>query len=332
MHRLEKFHHHPGAHCGSTALADVARFHGQALSEPLCLGIGEGLGFAVAEGAADAPSRLVMGRNSDMEARFFENLGVAFEWEKDADDARAWQHAKDRVDAGTPALLRTDLRYLPYYKSKTHFTGHVVVLAGYDEGRGVAYLADTQFPGLQEAPLPALEKARTSRHGMAPLRNHAFPVAPFTLPRDRGGLYRRAIASQARKMRDGRDLGLAKTGTLGMRHLADTFPAWAEVSDWQWCARFAYQFIEKRGTGGGNFRRLYAEFLAQAAPHAPGLDLLGRAVQMMEIAEGWSALARALKAVSEARAPDGFQEAGRMMSEIADREDAFFTWAAAIAP
>ena len=36
-----------------------------------------------------------------------------------------------------------------------------------------------------------------------------------------------------------------------------------EIEDWQWSARFCYQVIERRGTGGGNFRLMYSRFLAE---------------------------------------------------------------------
>jgi hypothetical protein len=36
---------------------------------------------------------------------------------------------------------------------------------------------------------------------------------------------------------------------------------WKDFNDWQWACRFAYQVIEKRGTGGGGFRLMYADFL-----------------------------------------------------------------------
>ena len=41
-----------------------------------------------------------------------------------------------------------------------------------------------------------------------------------------------------------------------------------QVEDWQWCARFGYQVIERRGTGGGNFRLMYSRFLAEVGHDA----------------------------------------------------------------
>ncbi|MDP3937464.1 MAG: BtrH N-terminal domain-containing protein [Deltaproteobacteria bacterium] len=329
---LQDFRHTPGAHCGSTALADVARFHGLAFTEPQCFGIGEGLGLAVVEESGGSPSHLLMGRSRTLERRFFENLGVPFGWVKEADDARAWEAARAAVDANIPLLLRTDLHYLHYYKSKTHFTGHVVVLGGYDEERGEALLADTQFPGLQSVQVADLARARTSSHGMQPLRNHAFPVERLPAPPDLAPVLRRAIAAQAREMLDGKDLGNAKTRILGMEHLAKSFPAWGGAPDWSWCARFAYQIIEKRGTGGGNFRKLYASFLSQSAATLPDLPLEAWASRMTEIAEAWTALAEHLKALSEANGPDGFEEAAARMGRLAVMERAFFEEAAGVSP
>ena len=41
-------------------------------------------------------------------------------------------------------------------------------------------------------------------------------------------------------------------GLPALERLAAEAGSWPEaVEDWQWCARFAYQVIERRGTGGG---------------------------------------------------------------------------------
>ena len=35
-----------------------------------------------------------------------------------------------------------------------------------------------------------------------------------------------------------------------MRRMEADLPRWADAPDWRWCARFSYQVIERRGTGG----------------------------------------------------------------------------------
>ncbi len=68
-------------------------------------------------------------------------------------------------------------------------------------------------------------------------------------------------------------------------------------TDWQWCARFGYQVIERRGTGGGNFRLMYSRFLAEA-----GYD--GESALAAEASARWTDLAAALQSASEDDEPD----------------------------
>jgi hypothetical protein len=55
-----------------------------------------------------------------------------------------------------------------------------------------------------------------------------------------------------------------RTGVPGLRALADELPDWAKRPDADRCFRLAAQVIEQRGTGGGLFRRMYAQFLEEA--------------------------------------------------------------------
>jgi uncharacterized protein DUF4872 len=72
---------------------------------------------------------------------------------------------------------------------------------------------------------------------------------------------------------------------------------WPQATeDWQWCARFLYQVIERRGTGGGNFRKMYSRFLEEA-----GYE---EAVLAKEASDDWSSLAIAARIASEPEEPD----------------------------
>ena len=65
--------------------------------------------------------------------------------------------------------------------------------------------------------------------------------------------------------------------------------------DWQWCARFLYQVIERRGTGGGNFRLMYSRFLDEVGREESG--------PAHEAADRWTALAGVARTASEPDAP-----------------------------
>jgi hypothetical protein len=86
-------------------------------------------------------------------------------------------------------------------------------------------------------------------------------------------------------------------GLPAMRRFAAEVGEWPEAAeDWQWCARFCYQVIERRGTGGGNFRRMYSDFLSEAGYQEASLAA--------EASDDWTALAATLQEASETDEPD----------------------------
>lgn len=319
-HILERFQHLPGHHCGSTALRDLSHFYGYALSEAMCFGLGSGIGFFYVNGdrlGIDiSPSRLFGGRTPTLEADFFDNLGIPFEWH--TEDAFPWDDMRAWIDQDVPVLLMCDLKYLDYYRTNTHFSGHVVVLAGYQDD--CVLLADTHFETLQKASLETLSTAMVSNHFPLPVKNHWREIPHFDLP-DLGWAGRRAIARAARNMLDPQ---MAFGGILGMRTLASDLVDWGEAGDLGWCARFGYQVIEKRGTGGGNFRRLYADFLEEISAYLPAVRDLSAASQARAIAGQWTELAGILKAISEIKDVALLESAADLMDRIADAEKALF--------
>ena len=105
-----------------------------------------------------------------------------------------------------------------------------------------------------------------------------------------------------------------------VERLAAEAGSWPEATeDWQWCARFAYQVIERRGTGGGAFRLMYSRFLEEAGrPEAP---------LAAEAAARWTELAAAFHAASESDEPDrssGARSTPRP-SEVAEAEERLWT-------
>jgi hypothetical protein len=86
-------------------------------------------------------------------------------------------------------------------------------------------------------------------------------------------------------------------GLPALRRFAAEVGEWpGQIEDWQWCARFCYQVIERRGTGGGNFRLMYSRFLGEVEDPYAGLAA--------EAAESWTRLAGHLLAASESDEPD----------------------------
>ncbi|MFQ5787368.1 MAG: BtrH N-terminal domain-containing protein, partial [Thermodesulfobacteriota bacterium] len=51
--------HIPGIHCGSVALRNVVTYYGLNLSEPMCFGLGSGLGFFYSINEKMSPSKSI---------------------------------------------------------------------------------------------------------------------------------------------------------------------------------------------------------------------------------------------------------------------------------
>ncbi len=325
---LPGFRHHPGHHCGSTALRNLAVYHGLEVTEAMCFGLGAGLGFVYVESEATSPTRLLMPRAPELERTFFHHLGVDFEWRSGLQFP--WPAMAGWLDAGVPVLILCDLRHLDYYNTRTHFSGHSVVLAGYDPAPDRVYLADTGFEGLQEVPLTTLARAMVSPHPPFPVRNHWREVPSFVGPAGPpvavAGAARRALLRAARAMLEPPDPAM---GVAGLKRLAEAVRRWGEAPDWSWCARFAYQVIERRGTGGSAFRRLYAEFVAECEALATSADgeplagLAGRGLgeAMAAIARRWTDLAEAFKAVAEGDDPGAFASLGPLVADLVASEE-----------
>ena len=294
MPEVSGYVHTPGHHCGSTALRNLLAFHGIEVSEEMAFGLGAGAGFYYLAIDGTSPSRWFNGRTARLEESFRELTGAALELRTfgEEDGEAAWEAARAEVDAGNPALLLTDLYYLDHYGNSAHFPGHAVVLAGYDDD--VAHLSDTAFEELQTTRLENLARARHSGHPAYPLQGHMFTVAAAVDREQLEAAAPRAIERAAAEMLDPPFGEFA--GVPALERLAAEAGSWPEaVEDWQWCARFAYQVIERRGTGGGCFRLMYSRFLEEA-----GRD---EAPLAAEAAARWTELAEAFRAASEDDAP-----------------------------
>jgi hypothetical protein len=127
-----------------------------------------------------------------------------------------------------------------------------------------------------------------------------------------------AIERAARRMLEPEVPGFSGLGAV--QRLAAEIGSWPEAApDWQWCARFGYQVIERRGTGGGAFRLMYSRFLEEAGRPEAALAA--------EAARRWTALAAALRMASEREEPDAalWRQVGELAAAVAKAEERLWT-------
>jgi hypothetical protein len=323
---IESYTHQTGEHCASTALRNLLAHQGTELSEAMVFGLSSGLGFYYLQIDTLSPTRMFHGRSISLESDFGRNTGVPLVDREEPDDERAWQAVRERVDRGLPVMVSTDTFYLGYHKTTSHFPRHRCVVVGYDDASRSVLIADRKFEEYQRCSFDELRRARNSPdYPMSCNNQYGDLEGEMKLGRPFDEAIRIALRGTALGMLE--PDGELPAGIPALRRLADGFVDWANIEDWSWAARFGYQVVIKRGAGGSFFRSLYADFLREAAPLAPGLAEAAPAEEMDAIASRWRDLAALLKQQSEREDcdPELFAGAGRIAGELADAEERFFS-------
>jgi len=332
---IEGYEIFPGEHCGSTAMRGLLKHYcGLELPEPAVFGLSAGLTCAYFESAAMDPAVAVFGRTGDLEANLGRMLAIDYREQPDPDDAHAWQVVREEVLAGRPTMLSGDILYLDYREFKVHFPAHRFVLLGFDDAIEKAFVADRIRPEPEACSYGALMKSRNPPEGISTHnlwgRFHGTDVG-----RSLADAARLAIAECAQRMLGRRPDGMGDfareaapqvaLGIAGIRRFAEALPSWAERPDARWVASFNARCIEKFGNGGGQFRRLYAGFLAWARaldaklvpPDAPALAT--------RAADGWTAISEQLLLASAEDAPaTPWAKAAALAHQVADVEQTLF--------
>lgn len=324
MKLVSGFHHTPGNHCGSTSMRDLLNHAGLALSEAMCFGLGSGLGFFYFRNVPEMGiSHFFHGRPATLERKLCQHLAIDFAEGKHDDADEAWRVAREFLDADLPMMLNVELSQLPYYNTRTPFPGHRIVLAGYDDARRVTFIADNAFANLQAVDYAALRAARVAPipSSLFPLRNDWLVVKSVQHHTPLAQAIPAALRENAHEILSAHE---PHHGIVGMQTLADDFVRWGDAPDWEWCARFAYQIIERRGTGGGAFRKMYAAYLREAESIVPSLRGTRLSDEMETLAGAWTNLALILKRTSEAKDRRGFEHAGKSLRHVTQSEAEFW--------
>ncbi|WP_254863858.1 BtrH N-terminal domain-containing protein [Halovivax gelatinilyticus] len=329
MTGLSGYEHATGDHCGSTSLRNLGAHFGWPVDEPTSFGLASGLGFTYFE-LPESPHRGFFGRPLWIEDAHFDNRGIAHDLHRDEPWEAVEARLRDRTAAGDPVMVYTDIFHLDYFDTGTHFAPHTLLVVGVDGETAV--LSDSEFESLQRIPLSQLREAMAS-DAVFDLSHRHLVVTDAEPTVSLADATRRAIATTARYMLDpesvDRPLGPGAHGLDGIRRFAADLPTWTALPDPQWTVRFAYQNVERRGTGGATFRRLYARFLDRATADHPELDP-GLADRTHAIADDWNAIGATLKSASELDSPESvafesaLAEASEAVEAVADRERALY--------
>jgi len=326
-HKVEGFIHRPGVHCESSALRDIFEFYGFKFSEPMIFGLGSGLGFVYWHSKRGDKVLLpsypfVGGRARDLYKNLCSNLGVSVKVNKTSSKKRAYEALKDLISKDIPVMITVDMPQLKYLglPEQAHFGGHCVVVAGLDEDKGVAYIADTMFKDLQTATLKELEEARSSTFKPFPPENKwvtfEFPtkLTPIEVA------IRNAITKTAPTMLYP---PIKNLGVKGISHFAGEIVKWPKLfppenEPLRQLYEMNYIMMEEDGTGGGLFRYLYSRFLKEVGELLGNKELASLGERYNQIGQKWTAIARLIRETP--KNPMNVHEARKLLLKVANEE------------
>lgn len=261
-------YHGIGSHCATTILRTITNAAGYRFSEAFCLGLASGLGYTYQK-YTGVNYYFFTGRNECLEENIVNVLGGKILKGTSDDNAASWDRICHFLDKGIPVILEVDMMKLPYIKEKLnlkcefHFGLHSLLVIGYDQE--YAYVLDYMWWKPIKVPILQLQEARNSQD--APVKpNNKWKVV-FLQNNDLVDMkfvIKQAIRINMHKMKEPYAF---KMGLDGLKIFLKEFENWfGRMSKVELQENFYMMSVlfEKVGTGGGNFRRMYGQFLDEA--------------------------------------------------------------------
>lgn len=297
-----------GKHCITNSLKQIFTYYGYPLSEEMMFGLASGLSFLYLN---QSSSPMVNGRIKvfDFEKKLADRLNISIQCKSGSDYKKISQLSKDMIDLNKPILIYVDMPYLSYLglNKNSHFGGHAVVLFGYDNDLEQFLISDrdnhdypirTPLGEIAEdyhlVHYREMEQARSSTHRPFPPKNKylLFDFQGYTQI-DRK-ILTEAIAETCNSMLNPPAKLLGVNGILKFS---------SEILKWE---KFSlnkmklsgttnyFQISKDGGTGGGIFRKMYGDFLIEAAVIMDNENIAILGKQFLEVAKQWDNIAQDL--------------------------------------
>jgi hypothetical protein len=291
--------HAIGVNCCTTSMTTILRSYGTTseLTETDVFGFASGLGFIYQYYKDEG--YFLSGRNESLEMNLCYVLGIDYIQGYSDDFDSAWSENKKYLDQGIPVIVDLNVEFLPYFKGYVEdgfrFGLHNAILVGYDEEH--AYLLDHRWLDVKSVPLDLYKLARSLDNSSISPKNgwrvmlsgdceevmdkHTFYFALETM-------VNRMVHPFAFKL-----------GLEGIRMFFREVKLWSNKSfDDTRIQNYktASFLLEKLGTGGGNFRRMYSRFLKRSVGkyHLPD-EFLMVSKMYLDLSKQWREISQLLE-------------------------------------
>ncbi|TCZ77171.1 DUF4872 domain-containing protein [Paenibacillus albiflavus] len=285
--------HSMGSNCCTNSIRTILKYYDYDVSEDLVFGLGSGLGF-IYQNYLDE-GYFISGRNESLEF----NLAYLLEGEliSDVNDCfqTEWEKNKEFLEKGIPIIVDLSIPYLPYYKRFTvqsenvAFGLHNAVLAGYDD-EGV-YLLEHRWSEVLKISHEDYQLAR-SVHNTSVSPQNAWKVLRVPEKLHKGNMKPYIVDSIQTMLNRIRQPFAFKIGLKGLEMFCKEVEHWNSLpqDELKRNLMIAGVYLERLGTGGGNFRRMYSRFLKEAAGYLDNALIQQVAAKYSSLASEWKQL------------------------------------------
>ncbi|MHB8168922.1 MAG: BtrH N-terminal domain-containing protein [Thermoleophilia bacterium] len=296
---INGFPHKKGNNCVMSSARDMVQYIFNAdITEEMICGLGAGIGFVYFKINKAAVPVFLGGMNKTFLSDLASILDLNIQEHETSSLRTGENRLLSNLNNGIPVLLQTDMYYLPYWKKNIHFGGHIVTAVGYENDE--IFLLDNEYIEAQKINRSDLSNARSSKCPPLSPKHRSYTLSNRTKAINMSVAINTALTMNSERMCEPpvRFLGLP-----GINKLAKELIKWPDFYEPEKLAmildRGVYQFIEKAGTGGGLFRKMYAVFLSKAASVCGSQDLQAAAHSCTKAAKTWTEVANEALALSK---------------------------------
>lgn len=318
----QPFEHRHAGHCETGVCAGLLRHSGLEISEPMALGLGNGLTFAHVPffKIGGLPLTSYRMRPGLINSTLAKMLGYRVHRERFRRPEAGMAALDAHLAAGRPVGAQTSVFWLPYFPAtmRFHFNAHNLIV--YGRSGGEYLVSDPVFEHPQRCPAAELAQARFAKGALAPKGLLYYPEnVPAAV--DYARLVPKAIRKTVNMMLR---TPVPIIGVRAIRGLARRIETLAD-GDPRYARLYVGQIVrmqEEIGTGGGGFRFMYAAFLQEAGERLDSAPLRAASAQMTDVGDAWRQFALAgARLVKDKNGGSRLAELAAALRACADREE-----------
>lgn len=315
--QIENYKIFKGQHCETTTIGNLLANIGIDLSEPMIFGLGAGLGFIFWNmktmnfpfiGGRVKPDTITDNVCKILDLNLIKHETTSVK--------TAWEVVKKQIDNSKPVGLKLDSYYLDYFTTKIHFAGHYTTLYGYDDI--YAYLIDTVQQG--SAVRALLENVTLARNEKGPMssKNLSFTIEQRSKLPDLRAIIPIAIVQNAT---DFLNPPIKNAGYKGIEKTSKEIIKWFKTSkNIENDFKIQALLMERAGTGGGLFRKIYRDFLYESYTITLNKKIKLAYQLYDEIADMWTMVSTLFNQVGETKDIENINKASSILKTIANEE------------